>query len=310
MELPLLVSVGVGVMLMIATLAALMLMVLGRCEAGDLGALVLMLTPTTCALVAAVAWRSVHPPVGGDDVTRSCLYGATFAGGANIPLTVLLAGLITSTDLGKLVEGVAFATVAGPILGAPLGFAFGVASLGPIRFTASLPPGLDVYEQVAQVSWRWLSAVGAFCALLVGVGLQGAVGLHDGAAALFIVAFVISGAALLAAQAASRRLAARRRWLERVAAGAVPGWAVVPLEELSAEGFEELSTEGLETLPLYRATLARELADAVIGRWVPTSDPGGAYRSGERLEPVALVARAGADDAGEHLGRRSHGPRS
>lgn len=133
-----------------------------------------------------------------------------------------------------------------------------------------------IYHLVARCG-GWLNGVGALC--LAGAyavrslgGSQAAS--FDALAQMSLALLLIGGMTFVGGLLC---IGWRRRWLARIRRGQVSGWTVLPLDELGGDG--------QELRPLIFSP--RPLREALVRRSTTISQ--GAYRSGELLEPVALV---------------------
>jgi hypothetical protein len=81
-----------------------------------------------------------------------------------------------------------------------------------------------------------------------------------------------------AAAFAQEQLLTRRSWLQRVRLGLAPGWEIVEVDGLS-----DLELSSLR--PLLSSTVA---PSSVLVRRLPGVGRG-AYRTGDQIEPIALV---------------------
>jgi hypothetical protein len=274
-----LLVVGIGALLMVSTLFSFVMMLCIRADLPTFGMACVVFGPSTCALAMYVAWRCVRERRESHEAASICLSGALLAGGANVPFVALFVGLVTLTHPWHLMMAVVVGSMCGMVLGCPLGFVFGAASLRPIKLGCRRPSSVDGNDVTSQVCWGWLSSLALVCALFVAGGLIINGGPHDGAVVPAIFG-AISLASRWAAWRAARRREQRRRVFDRILNGLDESWTVVPLEEMS-----EWSTESLPALFFGE----HESAEAVLARRSDTYGDG-AYRQGDLLVPIALVS--------------------
>ncbi len=272
-------SVGVASLVMLATLFAMVIMSFDHCEVHDLGAMIFIFGPTTCALSTYVAWRCVQRSRTESEATSACLSGALLAGGANVPLIALFTGLLTLTHPGHLLVAVIAGCVGGMIVGCPCGFVFGAACLRPIRFGCTRPRSVDGNDLTAQVSWRWLSNLSVVCLAIISAGLALLEGHHGGAKVLVGVLGALFLVGRWFAWRATSRMEARRRWLGQITKEQTSGWTIVSLDEVAQDGVASLP-------PLFHQDAL--YSNAVLARRI-RSNEAGAYRTGERFIPIALI---------------------
>lgn len=277
-ELTVLLSVGIGSLVMLGTLFSLVMTLFDQFELPLLATASVVFGPSTCALGMYVSWRCVRKRRHQEEAASLCLSGALLAGGANVPLVALFIGLVTLTHPWLLLMSLVVGSMCGMILGCPLGFVFGAASLRPIKLGCSRPSSIDANDVTSQVCWGWLSTLSLICALLVGIALVVTRDRCEGIVVPALFGF-IAIVSRWSAWRASRRGEHRRRFLHRVIHGQEPRWSVVSLDEIALA-----SAASLPDL-FYQE---RGAPSAVLVRHVETSGEG-AYRKGEHYVPIALV---------------------
>ncbi len=184
----------------------------------------------TAALTAVVAYKAAHA-----EHTRQalfwCLGAPAVFGALNWGLTLAVGALVIE---GNAVAAIGFALLGSLIglgIGAPIGIGFGMRITVPTlvclrtrkhRTHASL-------ERTLLVAGAWLTCTSTVAAAVIIHSIDS------------IPALIASGVGLVAVSIGARLAFRRRRWLARVRAGAVPGWAIRAREERDdAQADEEL----------------------------------------------------------------------
>jgi hypothetical protein len=247
----------------------------------DLGAEVLVVGACTAALSYAMARVVVGAAKTPKVAVLLCLGLTVVAAVLNSPLSFVAVGLV---DHGAfegvgLFEGVLASLVVGAFITVPLGLCFAVPNMVLIGVThrASRDPSREASEQTLRACGVWLTIVGGGAAAS-SAGLYSTLDPGQGVAtALTLASLALCVVGAFAGLLAHVLVQRRRRWLGRVRAGLVPGWSLVPADEL------------LACLGHLRPLISSELPPkSVLVRRSEGPGPG-AYRRGERLDPVALV---------------------
>ncbi len=230
-------------------------------------------------IVCSRALRVEGDRLGGTLAFPATIFGLGLAFGVG---TSMYGGLLPETvEQSNILDAIFWRllTFRGLVVGVPLGLSLSIAVISPIRAARHLSTKLSVetVDLLLRHLGSWLIGVAA---LGLGFGaapvcILGARGSLTLSAAMF-VGFAALGVLLWAVAAA--RIERRIQWYERIYLGQESNWSIKATEELNAD------LEGL--LPLRGSV---RTCDAVIVRH-HTSRLLGAYRTGEELQPYALVA--------------------
>lgn len=228
----------------------------------------------TGLLATVMATRALKAKTVRGAILRTLLF-CILAGIANTPASFLAVELFAGRHVApgvEVVPGLILATLFGLGLGAPVGLVFGFGFAPFVAYVTRLRtrPSLDLIDR-ATVAAGLVGAGGGVASMVLESGvLRGRAVMH--------LLFAFTTLAGLASVAALGRLLMRRRWLARIRAGNVPGWAIVGCEQLAG------TPSGL--LPVASSSAAQARAVLVKER---VRDGGGAYRSHEAYQPIAWV---------------------
>jgi hypothetical protein len=129
-------------------------------------------------------------------------------------------------------------------------------------------------DQAVLEAAGWLLLVAGFAAGWAQVAFDGYLP-GDAYLASLLLPTALGALAIAVIVCVGARLALRRRWLERVRSGSVPGWSVSPVDEWLADEVTHL--QPLLPGPFQGEVLARTVSD------------GEGYRVARRRKAVALV---------------------
>ncbi len=224
---------------------------------------------STVALSALLGWSCLARRSSRLGTVFACAFGGAFLGLVNAGTAFALAELV---DKGPLEAAKAFllGLLFGPVFGAPFGLAFGLAFSPLVVTAASIRENgsLDGPDRVLTAAGWWALAAG-----FVGSVVAAETPYHS-------PAWALTALGLAAALWGTRRLEARRAFVERVRAGAEPGWALLSRAEVDAAG---------PLAPAFAPAAGVPLDGALVRLGAPGPAP---YRQGGEgaREPVALVS--------------------
>lgn len=229
-------------------------------------------------IVVWVAIRWFNTETG---ATRLTIVGSVVAGIVNVlvssAVVTLLSGdnWIMETVFPDLMRSSASALV----LGAPPGLVFGALFVLPVRRIHRLwrNGAIEAGDQALRLCGGWLLLISLGC---LGLDLVTIPTLDSGLAwrplMLLLVAAVAAiggGGALLG----HWRITRRRSWFQRVQAGKVPGWTILPRARV-AEGLDDLRPLFVSSANFNVVLVQHESIEG-----------GGAYRTASNLIPRALI---------------------
>lgn len=176
--------------------------------------------------------------------------------------------------------GIVFATVFGSVFAVPLGVIFGAVYatlVGPV-YSSCHDPALEAPDRTLRTCGLWLGLVGVACYLIGRSSLAGGIGVSMVMAFIQTISLALAVVGFAAAAFGQEQLLTRRNWLHRVRFGLVPDWEIIELDGLSEKTLSPLRPL-LSSGSAPRSVLVRRRPG--VGK--------GAYRTGDQIEPVALV---------------------
>jgi hypothetical protein len=226
-----------------------------------------VVTGTTALLTGALTWLATLARSPSRAAWLCALAPVLGALNAGLSLGVVTAAT-EAPALARFVESFVVGSVFGVPFGAPMGAAFGVVLAALVyRFVLIREHrSHDGLDRVAQWCGVWLAA-----STLLAMSFTASVG---GPRAF---GYPAAAAAVLLFGGGVARTRARRRWLARVRAGAVPGWRIVDVRErgydveLPLFDSRQPLSDGVlvrvsSDIPTYRAAPEREMGVARVGR--------------------------------------------
>jgi hypothetical protein len=213
--------------------------------------------------------------------TRACVLGSMLAGIVNVLLSSAVVSARTGDNwiMQSMFPQVMWSWASGVIFGAPPGLVFGAVLVLPVRRVHGMcrVRAVEGADRALALCGLWLSIVAIGCFALGALAMPT---VRSGLSARpFLLGCVLGVAALGAAAAlvGSARMSRRRRWFERVQAGQVPGWTIVPRSFVA----DELA----DLRPLFVSSANHNV---VLVQYEAVA-AGGAYRAPAHLVPRALV---------------------
>lgn len=253
---------------------------IGHIMMNDLELKILIVGLCTAALSSAAATLTLRLATTTRAVIAAGLSFTVVAAIANSPLSFVMVSLFQHSPAlgtGEIVGVAITSTFIGMFITIPLGLLFSALYVPTLvaTFRAVRDRSRESLGLVLRALGVFVMVVGGCCAVS-SLLLADDHDLKALSAPLVYIELSFAALGLATTLAAHLSLWSRRRWFERVLFDRVPGWNVVSLDELTVTS---------DLRPLFAGI---DRIEGVLVRRVE-GPAAGAYRTGDRLEPVALV---------------------
>lgn len=272
-------TIAVGVQLMVATTYALFLSNAHGRSGEDLIMGLFVLMPPTLVVSLITTWLLIRKERKSAEASNKTLLGGAF-GGIVVVLSLSLGFTFLSVGPPEFTLMLFVSVVASLLLGAPFGFLGGIICIWPIRAGCARPEAIESRRRAVRESWNWLAFLSLGLGGFLGLVLVAVERRQTNIAVLLAVLGALSIVSALIVYREDRLRDRLQTWLGSVAAGEQPGWSIVPYNRAALGDEQEI--------PVFFDDWSWPL-ESVLVREKTRLDSGGAYRSSEAYEPVALV---------------------